>query len=179
MELWSDVQTLIWLFPILFMLHDFEEIIMIEKWMSKNTATIYNRLPEKLADRVVKQFSMSTAQFSVSVVIIFLIVSSSAFLASQYMNQELLGGIYLFIVCTMVFFLHAFTHMGQSILFRSVTPGVVTSIIIILPYSLILYRALLTNQIITWNTILICLPFVLIFFPFVFIAHWIGKKAIV
>ena len=28
MDQWLDVQTLIWLFPIMFVLHDFEEIIM-------------------------------------------------------------------------------------------------------------------------------------------------------
>lgn len=178
MEISSNVQTLIWLFPIFFMLHDFEEIIMIEKWLSNNTENIYRRLPENMAARVVKQFSMSTAQFSVSVALIFIIVSSSAFLASQYMNKGVFGGIYLFIICTMVFFLHAFTHIGQSILFRCVTPGVITSIIIILPYSFLLYRTLLANQIITLNTIFICLPFVFIFFPVVLTAHWIGKKVI-
>lgn len=30
-----DVRTLIWLFPIMFMFHDLEEIIMVEKWIKK------------------------------------------------------------------------------------------------------------------------------------------------
>ena len=47
MEQWLDVQTLIWLLPIMFVIHDFEEIIMVEKWMKK-TNVIYDRLPKKL-----------------------------------------------------------------------------------------------------------------------------------
>lgn len=58
-----DVQTLIWLFPIIFILHDFEEIIMIEKWMKTNSGAIFEKLPTKIANRVIKQFSMSTCHF--------------------------------------------------------------------------------------------------------------------
>jgi hypothetical protein len=63
MERLLDVQTLIWLFPIMFILHDFEEIIMVEKWIKKNSDVICEKLPRKIANRVIKQFSMSTAQF--------------------------------------------------------------------------------------------------------------------
>ena len=72
---WLNVQTLIWLFPILFIIHDFEEIIMIEKWLHHNRHKLYERLPQKIADKVVKQFSMTTAQFAVAVLFIFLFVS--------------------------------------------------------------------------------------------------------
>ncbi len=176
MEQWVDVQTLIWLFPILFIFHDFEEIIMIEKWLNKNSGILYERLPRKMADRVIKQFSMSTAQFAVAVVVIFFFVSSSTILANQYVNHRPLGTIYLFTIVTLTFFLHAFTHIGQSIVFRSITPGALTSIIIIIPYSLVLYNTLLTNEILTWKVIFVCLPFVLLLVPVALLAHWIGRK---
>ena len=76
-EQWLNVQTLIWLFPIAFVLHDLEEIIMVERWMDKNRHVIYDKLPKKIADKVIKQLSMSTAQFSVAVFVIFIFVSSS------------------------------------------------------------------------------------------------------
>ncbi|UUV26641.1 HXXEE domain-containing protein [Lysinibacillus sp. FN11] len=44
---WLNVQTLIWLFPILFIIHDFEEIIMVEKWLQNNRHKLYERLPQK------------------------------------------------------------------------------------------------------------------------------------
>jgi hypothetical protein len=178
MERWLDVQTLIWLFPIMFVLHDFEEIIMVEKWIKKNSDVIYEKLPRKIADRVIKQFSMSTAQFSVSVLVIFLFVSSSTYMASQYVHQGPFANIHFFTVCILIFFLHAFTHIGQAIFFRSITPGVITSIVIVLPYSIVLFNSLFKNQVITWDTIFVSLPFIFFIFPIVLMAHWIGKKAV-
>jgi len=178
MEQWLNVQTLIWLFPIVFVLHDLEEIIMVEKWMAKNSNVIYDKLPKKLADRVMKQFSMTTAQFAVAVVVIFLFVSSSTYMASQYVNDGPLGSIYFFTTMITVFFVHVFTHIGQSVLLRSLTPGVVTSVFIVLPYTLILYITLFEHRVITWNTIFISLPFTIFIFPVVLFAHWVGKKAV-
>lgn len=131
MEQWLNIHTLIWLFPVLFILHDFEEIIMIEKWMKNNSEVIYEKLPRRVANRVIKQFSMTTAQFSVSVLVIFLFVSSSPYMASQYIIHGALANIYFFTVFILIFFLHVFTHIGQSIFFRSITPGVMTSIVFI------------------------------------------------
>lgn len=176
MEQW--VQTLIWIFPIVFILHDFEEIIMIEKWMNENSGIIQKKLPRKIADKAIKQFSMSTAQFAVAVLVIFLFVSSSTIMAHQFVIQESLAYLYPFIIFTLTFFLHAFTHIGQSIYLRSITPGAFTSVIIIIPYSFALYKTLLNNGIITWKVVLICLPFVLLLIPIALIAHWIGKKVI-
>jgi hypothetical protein len=133
MERWLDVQTLIWLFPIIFVFHDLEEIIMVEKWIKKNSDVIYEKLPRKIADRVIKHFSMSTAQFSVAVLVIFLFVSSSTYMASQYIHQGPFANIYFFVAFTLIFFIHVFTHIGQSIFFRSITPGVITSIVIVFP----------------------------------------------
>ncbi|RDW21273.1 HXXEE domain-containing protein [Oceanobacillus chungangensis] len=178
MEQWLNVQTLIWLFPIMFILHDFEEIIMVEKWLKRNSTSLYDTLPKKIADRVIKQFSMSTVQFAVAVLVIFLFVSSSTIMANQYVIQGLLGNIYIFTIITLTFFLHAFTHIGQSIVLRTITPGVFTSVIIIIPYSFVLYRSLLVNEVITWEIIFVSLPFCLLIIPAALLAHWIGKKVV-
>ena len=39
------IETLMWLLPIVFMLHDFEEIIMFKPWMNANCAALEKRLP--------------------------------------------------------------------------------------------------------------------------------------
>lgn len=176
MEQLLDIQILIWLFPILFIFHDFEEIIMMEKWLNKYSNVLYEKLPKKLADKVIKQFSMSTAQFAVAVVIIFLFVSGSTIMAIQSLNERPFGNIYIFTIVMLTFFLHAFTHIGQSLLFHSITPGAFTSIIIVIPYSLVLFHTLLAYQIITWNIIFICLPFVFLFIPVALFAHEIGRR---
>ncbi|MFJ5766862.1 HXXEE domain-containing protein [Lysinibacillus sp. NPDC093210] len=89
MEFWLNIQTLIWLFPIIFIVHDFEEIIMVEKWLHNNQNKLYKQLPPKLADRIVKQFSMTTAQFAVAVIIVFLFVSGATVAANLYLYNGL------------------------------------------------------------------------------------------
>ncbi len=178
MAFWLNVQTLIWLFPILFIIHDFEEIILVEKWLHKNRNKIYKRLPPKIADRIVKQFSMTTAQFAAAVIVIFLFVSAATISAIYYLYNGTSWSLYFFIAVSLVFFIHAFTHIGQTIIFRSIAPGTITSVIIIIPYSIVLYRSLWMEQIVTWKMILISLPFGVLFFPIVLTAHWIGKKFI-
>ena len=64
---------------------------------------------------------MSTAQFAVAVLFIFLFVSLSTILANYYFLNGVTFTIYFFTAVTLVFFIHAFTHIGQSLLFRSVT----------------------------------------------------------
>ncbi|MFJ7666366.1 HXXEE domain-containing protein [Lysinibacillus sp. NPDC097195] len=178
MEFWLNIQTLIWLFPIFFIIHDFEEIIMVEKWLHNNRNKLYNRLPLKLANRIVKQFSMTTAQFAVAVFIVFIVVCGATIAAILYLYNGMSINLYVFIVVTLVFFIHAFTHIGQSIIVRSITPGSVTSLIIIIPYCILLFSTMFKQDIITWQMILISLPFGLLFFPIVLLAHWIGKKVI-
>lgn len=113
-----DIQTLIWLFPIIFVFHDFEEIIMLESWIAKSRDKIKKALPIRMANKVLEQFSMTTAQMAAAVLIVFLFVSSSTFMASQYVTEGAGGSIRYFIVVVLVFFIHVFTHAGQSILFN-------------------------------------------------------------
>ncbi|MGE8207805.1 HXXEE domain-containing protein [Heyndrickxia sp. NPDC080065] len=68
-----------------------------------------------------------------------------------------------------IFFLHAFTHLGQAIYLKSYTPGVMTSIILILPYSFYTYYRLLSSDIITttdlvWSGLSILITGPLLFF---------------
>ncbi len=173
-----DIQTLIWFFVIVFIFHDFEEIIFAEKWIQKNSPLIYKKLPKKMADGIIDQLSMSTAQFSVAVLVIFLFVSSSTIMANQYLDGKIFGSLAFFVVVTLTFFLHAFIHIGQSLFLRIYTPGAFTSLVLLIPYSIILYQALLENEIVTWKFIFICLPFVLLMVPVLLLAHMIGKKVI-
>lgn len=178
MEQWFSVPTLIWLFPVAFILHDFEEIIMLEKWLKTQSTAFRRRLSGRLANSIVQHFSMTTAQFAVAVIIIFLFVSSSSYMANQFIEQGPLGNIHFFIAITLAFFIHLFTHLAQSVFLRCITPGAITSLFVIFPYCLILYRSLFTHGIITWTTVLTSLPYTLLVVPVLFAAHWIGKRVL-
>ena len=65
---------LIWL-PTLFMLHDFEEIILLKAWIQHNSAYLLARFP-RLGQRIIQHFeNFSTASFGLGVAEEFLIVT--------------------------------------------------------------------------------------------------------
>ena len=69
-------------------------------------------------------------------------------MASQYINDGPLGNMYFFTIMLLIFFILSIIHVGQSIILRSITPGVITSIVIIFPYSIIMFNSLSNDS---WN----------------------------
>ena len=65
--------TLLWLFPIAFMLHDFEELIGFEPWLKRHGSEIRSRLEGRLPVFVIKQIDTilgkTTAEFAVPVLL--------------------------------------------------------------------------------------------------------------
>jgi hypothetical protein len=124
------------------MFHDFEEIIFWERWMHNNGDEITRRVPTVLAKPVDAFVRKSTAQISLVVCLIFSLTVLSAFLATVH------GTYGLFLLTSGMFFAHGFGHLGQSIVLRRYVPGVITSVVLVLPYGLMLYGRLLGEGII-------------------------------
>ena len=124
-----DMNAIVWLFPILFMLHDFEEIILVEAWRKRNK----NELEMKKSRRLVFSGCNKTPAFSIGVAIEFLIFSLVALVSSW-------GGTYNFWYAMFLgFTIHLLGHCIINIMYKFYVPGVITSILF-LPCSLyILY----------------------------------------
>ena len=174
-ESWS-IYLIVWLFPVFFLIHDLEEILTVKSFMSRNKDRIVPLLPQKLAVFVQKQFDLTTVQFSVAVAFVFLFVISSTYLATHYNFDE--GALrYLFIIVA-VFFLHVFTHVEQALILRTYTPGVITSVLIILPYTSYVFFRLFREHLIDWNFVLVNIPFVLLALPIILGTHFIASKLV-
>ena len=59
-----------------------------------------------------------------------------------------------FLVALAIFFLHVFTHVGQAILLRMYTPGVTTSVLLVLNYSLYTSYRLIGSGTVGWDDII-------------------------
>lgn len=66
---------ILFLFPIVFMIHEFEEIIMVEKWMRKHRDELSERFPI-MTKRLEWLTRIDTRSFTVIVAEEFLIVST-------------------------------------------------------------------------------------------------------
>ena len=112
----------LWMFPLLFIFHDMEEIIGLVTWIHLNETLLAQKAPAIL--KIHK--GITTEGFALAVFEEFIIVLSITLLAyfSQSRALELvwLGGF-------VAFALHLFLHIGQSILLRKYIPALITSIL--------------------------------------------------
>lgn len=164
-----SIQSLIWLFLAAFMLHDFEEIIRIEPWFRKHRNVIFARVPARFHKDFQPFSRMTSSQFAVAVCVEFVIFIPCTYLAAE-------KGMYLmFLGFNAVMLLHVVTHVGQALFVRMLTPGVITAVAIVLPYSLYLFYRLLNENLVTLSDILISLPFGLTIVPIVLFGHKLGE----
>lgn len=119
----SKMEQFIWLFPILFVFHDFEEIIGCRLWVSKNGAAITQRFP-----KIAFIFSnFSTEGFALAVaeeLVLILIICGLTFTGIRVCDLLWLGAF-------IAFTLHMVVHIGQAIVLRKYIPAVATSILLL------------------------------------------------
>ena len=118
-----DFKMIVWLLPIVFMFHDFEEIIFFKSWITKNKETLSEKFP-KLSKRFFVRFeNLSVQAFSLAVAEEFVLLSAITILSIVFESYLLWLGIF------MGFFIHLFVHLIQWIVFRKYIPAIYTSVI--------------------------------------------------
>ena len=112
----------LWMFPLLFIFHDMEEIIGLVPWIRLNETLLAQKAPTIL--KIHKE--MTTEGFALAVFEEFFLVLSITLLAyftqSRVLELVWLGGF-------VAFALHLLLHIGQSILLRKYIPALITSTI--------------------------------------------------
>ena len=158
-----DFKTIVWLLPIVFMFHDFEEIIFFKNWITKNKKTLSEKFP-KLSKRFLVHFeNLSVQAFSIAVAEEFILLSIVTVLSVIFDSYLLWLGIF------MGFFIHLLVHLIQWIVFRKYIPAIYTSIISLI-YCIFSLNFILKNnlfevkEIIIWSFIGFGIVVVNIFF---------------
>lgn len=119
----NDIQFLIWLFPILFMIHDFEEIIFMRAWLGKNKSFLQMRFP-RLSKKMLPHFEqLTTSAFALGVAEEFILISIITVVS--YL-KDWYG---LWIGAFIAFALHLVVHCIQVFIVRKYIPVIVTSVI--------------------------------------------------
>ena len=164
------LSTLLWLFPVSFMLHDFEEIIRIERWMYRNGDQAEEKLPGFAKTSFAKMRETTTAEMSAAVAFVFVVFSATTLLAVEF---NMYGP---FIFCSVGYFAHGFFHLGSAIVMKKWAPGALTSLLLVIPYSILLFSWLTVLEITSWKTIGLLVPITLLaFFGLMKIVHPLGR----
>ncbi|TCL55622.1 uncharacterized protein with HXXEE motif [Kineothrix alysoides] len=143
----GEIYFLIWLFPLLFIFHDFEEIIFGKPWVNRNKERLMEQFP-MLANKVLLHFdSLTTSSFSLGVAEEFILISAVTIISYLTGWYDLWLGIFI------AFIAHLIIHIFQCIIFRGYVPAVVTSVIC-LPVSICITAEFLRSYSITFSRII-------------------------
>lgn len=153
-----DLKTLIWLFPIIFIFHDLEEIITIESSMASDKYPKTKFVEMTLTMR--KKLGSTAAELAVSATWILLIISFTTVITAKFSSNG--EGFLMFTAILNLFVLQASMHIVQSIKFRAYTPGIITSLFLLIPYCLVTYYFLAESGQVGWQLIFTSLPVSLI-----------------
>jgi hypothetical protein len=169
-------EIIIWLFPIIFMFHGLEEIITIESFIIRYKKMVPEHFLAKLTLMIKKRFGYKSAQLAVSMGWILIFISLITFMSTFLLpiNKTIL----LFTAIFNVFFLQAFSHIGQSIIFRGYSPGIITALLLVIPYSFLTYCRLFELGFIDWQIIFRSIPLSILMVPILLIGNFLGQKFI-
>ena len=130
-----DVPNAIWLFVIIFMLHDFEEIISVEHW-ANNTKSKLNERNTWINQRIWSFWNVNSYSFAKRDVVIFMVMSIITVITIFNLHQTWSISLYTSFLVFILF--HNVLHIIQTIMLRTYTPGLYTAILLVTPYSIFL-----------------------------------------
>lgn len=165
-----SVTSLVWLFLVSFVIHDMEEVIWVGPWAKRNRHKVAVAVPPRMKRSLTQMLNITSSQFAVAVLLEFIVFVPFTLMAAEQ------GRFFIFLSFNTLFFLHVFTHVAQSLYLKMYTPGVVTAVLIVLPYSLLLFHRLLSEKLVTWGEILLSIPVGLLVVLLVLVGHELGKR---
>jgi hypothetical protein len=133
-----ELYNVIWLFVVIFMLHDFEEIITVEKWAKAKGEKV--KLHNNWVNGKIWSFwNISSYDFAKRDIFIFLFMAIITFIKALYLESY--WSSVLFVSFLIFVLLHNLIHILQTLIIRAYTPGLYTAILLVTPYTVyILYR---------------------------------------
>ena len=152
---------LLWLVPIILTIHNLEEAPFMEGWSK--------RLPLKVHPTV------TTRQFVIAVTFLTLAGFLVTYVGVEYLANQT-GYLMVLGIQAILLFNTFVPHLATTIRFRMYSPGVITAILLTLPFSFYVFQRALRENIIDWNQFWMLLgiaPFAMVIFAW--ISLQIGK----
>ena len=137
----SGAERWIWAAPLVFIVHDSEEIATIGPWLAAHRA--------QLPPVVQPLTAVTTAQFTLAVAALFVGVLVAAIHGVVRARRAARSIPFLLIAGALIG--NGVTHVMQGVYFRAYTPGLVTAVLLVLPYGVLLGRALQAAGLVSRN----------------------------
>lgn len=130
----STLKKLILFFPVIFLIHDLEEIVTIEQV----------QLPFQLP------FTISVLEFTVAFIFLWLIVSIGCLYSANGRRFLRIKPIPFFsLLVAGVFLANGIGHVLQAMVFQKYVPGVITAVLLLIPYCIMAVKMLYDAKILS------------------------------
>lgn len=156
-------------FLIIFMLHNLEEIIMVEKWHLKTYPKVKNKIP-MFINKELSRRKITSIGFAVVVFVLSIIVSALIFIS--VMTEQY----YLYLGVSLPFAINIFSHPLQSLYLKCYTPGVLTSIVLIIPYYFLFFHQFYQTELFSLDSVLRAIVVIVFLVPAFFLSHKVGER---
>lgn len=138
---------IVYLLPIVFILHEFEEIIFLKPWLERNKTWIGRKFP-RFEKALTGMANLSPSAFTFIVAEEFILVSLATVAAFVFHVY------YPWLAVLLVFSLHAAIHLAQGLALRRYVPVITTSILS-LAYGI--YGTYIVSNLFSAGEIFLCL----------------------
>lgn len=135
----ENYSTINWLLPIVFMIHEFEEIIFFKPWLNNNRDYLIQKFPKIVMCILPKMENLSTAAFALAVAEEFLLLSLIT------AGSVLFDNYFLWLAAFMGFFVHLLLHVGQWIILKRYIPAIYTTFLALIYCIYSLYTIISDN----------------------------------
>ena len=138
-----NIQFLMMIFPVAFMIHDFEELCFLENWIRKNADAIRHKLTGKIWIRLEGH---STSALGIAIMLMFLFVSFTSIVSVIFHFYSL------FAAALIVFTAHNLFHILQPILLGRYIPAMGSAILTLL-YPLYVLHYMNQHNLFVWREV--------------------------
>jgi hypothetical protein len=158
------------LLPVIFMFHEFEEILFLKIWLHKDKEHLHNKFP-KAGYKIYSQYSgFTTSGFAFAIAEEFLLINILTYAAIIFQKE------YMWFAVFIGFSIHLVIHVFQWIIYKKYLPVIITSILV-LPYCIFGFIYFINNNVINtfWITMSSIIGIAAAMLNLKFI-HYIGYK---
>lgn len=120
--------------PIVFLLHDVEEVLTVEQFWRENRYGL--PIPEMLKDRI----QITTVEMAAAVTCVFVLGCLASCPATKSSEPETRMEVYG--TTLSIRLINALAHLAGTLVLRRYTPGVTTAVTVVLPYTLYVFHRL-------------------------------------
>lgn len=124
--------------PLIYLMHDLEELATVRRFVEAN----WERLPAPVLNWLGSNADL-THLYAVTIALILVAMAAIAVAAASPRATRSMTTLFAFTV--MLRFTNGLLHLGLAIGFRSYVPGLVTALVLVLPYSAWLMSRLMRN----------------------------------